>query len=170
MKTFLKYCQLTTLVLTTVSATLISTISLSAPPQVKEQDSYKTLILTLQYAHDNYEVLNAQVINEKLPARHVNATDNELLNFHLKNLQGDILGQGKIANPHVLRGVLEEHGSDQAHGQQTLQHSTFVVRFPYVQGMQVLGLLEPSKASTLRGRSSTLPAPITRNLLFSNML
>jgi len=170
MKTFLTLCKITALTASTITGGLLSAASLSAPPEVKGQDSNKTLILTLQYSHNEYEVLNARVLNEKIPARFQNGAQADLLAFNLKNGQGQILGQGKIANPHVLRGILQEHNNEQSHDEKTLQDSTFMVRFPYIEGMQVLGLLEPSQPSSSRARSGTLPAPLTHNLSFSNLL
>ncbi len=170
MKLFLNMCKVTLLTLTTLSAFFISAVSLSAPPEEALQNSNKTLMLTLQFKQNDYTVLAAQVIDQKLPARYVNPQQADLLEFHLKNLQGDILGQGKIANPHVLRGVLHEHENGEPHGQQILDDSTFVVRFPYVEGMHVLGLLQDSLQNGIQGRSSNQPAPITRNILFSNHL
>ena len=170
MKTFLTLCKVSALALTTITGVLLSAMSLSAPPEIKIQNSHKTLILTLQYSHNEYEVLNARVLNEKIPARFLNGAKADLLAFHLKNSLGQILGQGKITNPHVLRGILQEHHNEQTHGEKTLQDSTFMVRFPYVEGMQVLGLLEPSQPSSSRARSGTLPAPLTHNLSFSNLL
>ena len=163
-------CKITILTLSTLSAFFISAVSLSAPPEVAVQTSNKTLILTLQFKQGDYSVLDAQVINQKLPALYVNPQQADLLEFNLKNLQGDILGQGKIVNPHVLRGVLHEHETGESHGQQTLDNSTFVVRFPYVEGMHVLGVLQDSLQNGAKARSNSLPVPITRNILFSNHL
>ncbi len=170
MKTLLTLCKITALATSTITGVLLSAASLSAPPEVKSQESNKTLILTLQYSHNEYEVLNARILNEKLPARFQNGAQADLLAFNLKNGKGQILGQGKIANPHVLRSILQEHNNEEPHGEKTLQDSTFIVRFPYIEGMQILGLLEPSQTSPSRARSGTLPAPLTRNLSFSNLL
>mgnify|MGYP000709067838 CR=1 FL=1 len=161
---------MTILTLSTLSAFFISAVSVSAPPEMASQTSNKTLMLTLQFKQGDYTVLDAQIMNEKLPALYVNPQHTDLLEFNLKNLQGDILGQGKIVNPHVLRGVLHEYENSEPHGQQTLDDSTFVVRFPYVEGMHVLGVLQDSLQNGVQARSSSLPIPITRNILFSKHL
>ncbi len=171
MKTILNPKKLATLLFTCLIGTFISTVSISAPPSVSKYNSDKTLMLTLQYSNNNYKVIAAKILNEKLPARFTNQHSQDLLNFNLKNQHGDILGEGNIANPNILRGVLAEFDNGLAHSEKSLEKSTFIVRFPYVEGMQVLGLLDQVTQDQQgpTGRSLA-PMPAVNNLGFSEFL
>jgi len=146
-------------------------MTFSAPPEVNVKNSEKTLILTLEYKDYIYEVVDANIVNERLPVRHANSHEAELLRFHIKSSKGDVLGGGEISKPNILRGVLSENNQDLSHSEESLSQATFVVRYPFVEGMKVLGIIDGNNANQARsGRSLSQPASNSNDLDFSKML
>lgn len=142
---------------------MLSNLLIAAPSDLRTQD--KTLILTIQFNMGEYEVLNAKVVDGKIPSRKTMAQDEVQLLFYLKNEHGFVLGQGQVDNPNTLRGVFAQ-GEEQAHGEYQQMQSVFVVRYPYQQGMEVIALIEESNQTMARS-ASTVPA---QQLNFSQLL
>ena len=132
-------------------------------PMLEEVEQDKTLMLKVQYADNTFAVIDAWVLNEKLPERKARGSAEQGFVFMLKNKSGDMMGQGLVTNPNVLRGILKEHGENESHGEQQLEESIFIVRYPYQKGMNVLSLMKAedlvTELNAVAGRSAPAPAP-----------
>ena len=149
---------------------LNNSIALSAPPGISNENTDKTIILTLKLAGTEYRILDVNIINERLPSRHVH-NDSNNINFNFENNQGVIMGKGSITNPNILRGILNEHNNDLPHSQEQLTDSTFILRYPYSEGMQILKLIDVNTGKQANsGRSLNQSTTTDVNLDFSNML
>lgn len=149
---------------------LNNSIALSAPPGISNENTDKTIILTLKLAGTEYRILDVNIINERLPSRHVH-NDSNNINFNFENNQGVIMGKGSITNPNILRGILNEHNNDLPHSQEKLTDSTFTLRFPYSEGMKILKLIDVNTGKQANsGRSLNQSTTTDVNLDFSNML
>ncbi|NRB40745.1 MAG: hypothetical protein HRU20_20125 [Pseudomonadales bacterium] len=138
--------------LNVLCSTLFSVSVFAAPPEVSSQqeksaapiesEANKTLMLQVAYSDNSYHIIDAWVLNEKLPETKSISTNAQDLVFILKNQSGEMMGQGRINNPNILRGILAEEYDGESHSQQALQESVFVLRYPYTEGMQVLSLMK----------------------------
>ena len=144
---------------------MIALQSLAAPVPAK------TLILTVQYQQGVYSVINAMLVDGTFDERKSSATQEDNLVFNLKNQQGELLGQGRINNPNIVRGVFDEQGQEGAHSEQYMEDSVFVVRYPYREGMQVLSLMkEEDLLNQFSGRSRNTASKPAVEIDFSNMI
>ena len=153
------------IVLFVVTQLIVSSLVNAAPPG--EQSKAKTLILTIQNDMGAYQVLDAQVIVGDIPARKNMDKEEVALLFYLKDQHGSILGKGETGISSLIRGVLEEGDYDgHHHGEYKQEKSTFVLRYPYEQGMEIISLIEKSDGPQARN-AGAVPA---QQLDFSSKL
>ena len=162
---------LNTTIISILLTMLINSIALSAPPGISNENTDKTIILTLKLAGTEYRILDVNIIDERLPTRLVHNDDSNNIDFNFENDQGVIMGKGSITNPNILRGILNEHNNDLPHSQEQLTDSTFILRYPYSEGMQILKLIDVNTGKQANsGRSLNQSTTTDVNLDFSNML
>jgi len=110
--------------------------------QSSAAEEEKTLMLKIEYVNESYEVMDAWLVAGKLPERKSVNSNGEDLVFTLENKQGDLLGQGRMTNPAILRGVLAEKYDGVAHSEERQPQAIFILRYPYSEGMQILSLMK----------------------------
>lgn len=103
-----------------------------------------TLLIKVHYSGSNYTVESVKHIDEVFPPfKRINPRADDLI-FRLSNSEDVVMGEGRIDNPAVIRGVLvgDEDASSEGH-MSFIDDSDgyFLLRYPYEQGMQFLQLM-----------------------------
>lgn len=143
----------------------VSLNAFSAPLGERLTTNKQTLLLTISYDNASYHIEDAQVINGELTNT---LQDDRLANtlaYQIVNGHGDAMFNGALLDPKILRGVLDEQGT-QGHENFTQQQGIFVIRLPYHKDMEALVLSDQST----QARSRSLVQPKSPLIPFKHLL
>lgn len=113
-----------------------------------------TLLIKVHYSGTNYTVESVKHIEQNLPAfKKLNPKADDLI-FRLSNASDDLLGEGRIANPALIHGVLSDEEGVDHEGHKSYvddKDGYFMLRYPYEEGMQFLELMEAQDVAVMKG-------------------
>lgn len=141
--------------------------ALSQPPGFSKNED-KTLIITLRYSDDRYQVMNASVVNGNIPTKANHHLESGDLSVSFNTKDGEKISESMIENPFILRGILSNIESHEGHQTQVTSESTFVIRAPYQQGVEVMNIIK--KENTIQGRSLTPSKPNSHSISLTEHL
>lgn len=120
-----------------------------------------TLLIKVHYSGSNYTVESVKHIDKELPPlKKVSQRADDLI-FRLSNASDQVMAEGRIDNPAVIRGVLVDGENADSEGHMSFVDDNdgyFLLRYPYEQGMQFLQLM---KAEDLLQARSVRAAPVS---------
>ncbi len=95
----------------------------------------QTLLLTLQYQQNSFDVLSARLLTEKLPSRYTFISDADDLSYGSKTNKNQQIQD--IVDPTALAYILEDINNNSEFESKRVQGATMILRHPYDRYVQV---------------------------------
>ncbi len=111
---------------TFLSASLLSLTSVLAAAQNIQYDTDKTLIITLQYQHGAFDIVNSRMLNEHLPKRYTYISKHDETNFQKGN---DAIQT--IEDQNVVKKVISIVNTQAQYAAHRVAGASLIVRYPY---------------------------------------
>lgn len=138
---------------------LTSLNAFSAPVGESFTTNKQTLLLTISYENSAFHIDDAQVINGVFASTPEGDRLANTLTYKIANGQGGTVYNGTLIDPKILRGVLDEQGTE-GHEYLSQQQTTFMIRLPYHREMEALILsyqkAGPSSRSISNSKSQAI--------------
>jgi len=137
-------------------------------PTVSSADVQGTVIVTVKYQGDEYEIIDVKKTDKIIPPLRTYTDLEQDIIYQVTSNEGEVVGQSyRLSNPRVFRGVfadpLENPNESGGHKPQILDEGYFSVRLPYTKDVRYLELMKMPRYTS--ASSDTFSSSSTERLV-----